>query len=109
MDLVNILEKQGDKMNEKVVRILNENVKPILAKHNGDIKLINIENNVVEVQMLGACSGCASASDTLQEIVLMELKKEIPEIKEVVMTTVISDDLLDLAKDILKVRNKLKR
>jgi Fe-S cluster biogenesis protein NfuA len=109
MDLVNILEKQGDKMNEKVVRILNENVKPILAKHNGAIKLINIENNVVEVQMLGACSGCASASDTLQEIVLMELKKEIPEIKEVVMTTVISDDLLDLAKDILKGRKKLKR
>lgn len=109
MDLVNKSDKQGDDMKEKVAKILNDSVKPILANHNGDIRLLNVENNVVEVQMLGACSGCASASDTLQEIVLVEIQKEIPEIREVVMTTVISDDLLDLAKSILKGKKELKR
>lgn len=94
-------------MKEKVNNILNDRVKPILANHKGDIKLINIEDNVVEVQMLGACSGCASASDTLQEIVLVEIQKEVPEIKEVVMTTVISNDLLDLAKKILNGKKEL--
>ncbi|WP_073046214.1 NifU family protein [Dethiosulfatibacter aminovorans] len=96
-------------MKEKVAKILNDSVKPILANHNGDIRLLNVDNNVVEVQMLGACSGCASASDTLQEIVLVEIQKEVPEIKEVVMTTVISDDLLDLARNILNGKKELKR
>lgn len=96
-------------MKARVSRILEEKVKPILANHNGDIRLLNVEENVVEVQMLGACSGCASASDTLQEIVLVEIQKEIPEINEVVMTTVVSEDLLDMARNILNRDKEIKR
>jgi len=96
-------------MKERINKILNDRVKPILENHKGDIRLINVENNTVEVQMLGACSGCASASDTLQEIVLVEIQKEIPEINEVVMTTVVSEDLLDMARNILNRDKELKR
>jgi Fe-S cluster biogenesis protein NfuA len=100
---------QGEDMKERINKILNDRVKPILENHKGDIRLINVENNTVEVQMLGACSGCASASDTLQEIVLVEIQKEIPEINEVVMTTVVSEDLLDMARNILNRDKEIKR
>ena len=51
----------------------------------GDIELIRItEDKVAEVQLIGACQGCPFSLQTLKAGVEMAVKKEVPEIKEVV-------------------------
>jgi len=88
-------------MRDKVEKILNDKVKPILANHKGDIDLVAVEDNCVEVSLLGACSGCPSAKNTLEEVVLANIQEELPQIQEVRLVTVISPDILSLAKNIL--------
>jgi Fe-S cluster biogenesis protein NfuA len=94
-------------MKEKIIQILESKVKPMLAIHNGDIKLIDVKNNIAQVQMLGACSGCASSSDTLKEVVLEEIRKEIPEIEDVVAVTLVSEDIIDMARSILNGNRRI--
>lgn len=88
-------------MFDKVNEVINRKIRPKLEKHYGDIKLVRVENNIVEVKLLGACSGCPSAKFTLEDIVLADLQEEIPEIKEVALVTEVSKDLIDMAKKIL--------
>lgn len=88
-------------MKEQVAQIIEEKVKPVLAHHNGAIELVGVKDNMVEVKLLGACSGCPSAKATLEEVVLATIQEEIPEIQEVALVTEISDDLISMARSIL--------
>ncbi|WP_432405986.1 NifU family protein [Wukongibacter sp. M2B1] len=88
-------------MFNQVEKVLKEKVRPKLLDHYGDIKLIKVENNVVEVKLLGACSGCPSAQFTIEDIVEASLKEEIPEIEKVVLVNEVSQELLDMARKIL--------
>ena len=88
-------------MFDQVNQVIKEKVRPKLLNHYGDIELIKIENGVVDVKLLGACSGCPSAKFTIEEIVQAEIQKEIPEIKKVELVHEVSKDLLDMAKKML--------
>ena len=69
---------------EKVKNII-EAVRPNLQSHGGDVELVGVdEDNNVKVRLQGACSGCPGAQMTLKLGIERLLKKEIPEIKEVV-------------------------
>ena len=62
-----------------------EKVRPYLQADGGDIKLVEItEDFVVKVELTGACRGCPYSEQTLKAGVEQALKKEIPEVKEVV-------------------------
>ncbi|WP_129596007.1 NifU family protein [Anaerophilus nitritogenes] len=93
-------------MFEEVQKIIEIKIRPKLMNHYGDIELIAVKDQVVEVKFLGACSGCPSAKITLEEIVLVDLKKEIPTIKEVHLVHEMSQELIDMAKKILNKENK---
>lgn len=88
-------------MYDQVSEVIDQYVRPKLKEHYGDIQLISVEDNVVSVKLLGACSGCPSAKFTLEDVVLTELKAVIPEITEVVLVQEVGQDLMDLAKKIL--------
>ncbi|MBF8984193.1 NifU family protein [Lutibacter sp. B2] len=88
-------------MFDQVNQVIKEKVRPKLLNHYGDIELIKIENDVVDVKLLGACSGCPSAKFTIEEIVQAEIQKEIPQIKKVELVHEVSKDLLDMAKKML--------
>jgi len=88
-------------MFRKVSNVINKKIRPKLERHYGDIKLIKVEDGIVEVKLLGACSGCPSAKITLEEIVLADLQSEIDEVKEVVLVTEVSQELIDIAKKML--------
>jgi Fe-S cluster biogenesis protein NfuA len=93
-------------MFDEVNKILDTCVRPTLAKHYGDIKLVSVENGVVEVKLLGSCNGCPSATSTVENIVEAALKEAIPSIKNVVIKNEISEELWDTARKILNNRNK---
>lgn len=88
-------------MEEKIIKILKEKVDPILAAHFGGADLVNFENGVAKVRLTGACSSCPSAQYTIEDVVKSILTEEIPEVKDVVLDTSVSQELIDMAKKIL--------
>jgi Fe-S cluster biogenesis protein NfuA len=86
---------------EKVQQVINDEIKPRLAEHNGDITLLDVKDGIVEVKFMGECSGCPSAKFTIEDVVEAVLIKEIPEIKKVVLINEVSDELWNMAKKIL--------
>jgi Fe-S cluster biogenesis protein NfuA len=71
-------------MKEQVEAALNK-IRPALNADGGDVKLIDVsDDGVVKVQLTGACGGCPMSQMTLKMGIEKTLKKEIPEVKEVV-------------------------
>lgn len=62
-----------------------EKIRPYLVADGGNIELVEVtEDNVVKVQLTGACSGCPFSLQTLKAGVEMAVKKDVPEIVKVV-------------------------
>jgi len=59
----------------KINSIIENEIAPELRKDNGDIELVNIEENNVYVKLKGQCSHCANAKLTLKNFVEMKLKE----------------------------------
>jgi Fe-S cluster biogenesis protein NfuA len=69
---------------EHVARVI-EDIRAALQMHGGDVKLVEVtEDGTVKVELQGACRGCPMAQMTIQRGVEARLKKEIPDVKEVV-------------------------
>ncbi|ALU73847.1 NifU family protein [Tenacibaculum finnmarkense genomovar finnmarkense] len=61
-----------------------EEIRPFLISDGGNIKLLSIENNIVKVQLEGACSGCSVNQMTLKNGVEATIKKYAPVIEQVI-------------------------
>jgi Fe-S cluster biogenesis protein NfuA len=62
-----------------------EQIKPSLQVDGGDVELVDVsDDGVVKVKLLGACHGCPMSQMTLKMGIERHLKKEVPEIKEVI-------------------------
>ena len=93
----------------KIEKVLDERVRPNLAQHGGDIEIEKLEDGVLHVRMHGQCSGCPSAELTLENLVNTELKEAFPELKDVVLVTGVSDDLIAQARQIMRQRKEAKK
>jgi Fe-S cluster biogenesis protein NfuA len=69
---------------KKIIQIMDEQIRPALARDGGDAVFCGFENGVVKLHLKGACSGCPSATMTLKMGIEAYLKEYIPEVKEVV-------------------------
>ena len=81
------LNENSNDLNEKekkIVQILDQKIRPAVAKDGGDIKFKEFKNGVVKVQLQGSCSGCPSSTMTLKQGVQNLLCHYLPEVKEVV-------------------------
>jgi len=85
-----VIEKDLNEINEnlkdiekKIVKLLDEKIRPAVAKDGGDIKFKEYKDGVVKVQLQGSCSGCPSSTATLKQGVQNLLCHYIPEVKEV--------------------------
>ncbi len=68
---------------KKVEGVIDQ-IRPYLEADGGNIRFVNItEDNVVEVELLGACGSCPMSQMTLKAGVEQAMKKAIPEIKSV--------------------------
>lgn len=71
-------------MKEKVQKVIDQ-IRPSLQADGGDVELVDIsEDGVVKVRLTGACHGCPMSQMTLKMGIEKYLKKQIPEVKEVV-------------------------
>ena len=69
---------------KKIVKILDQKIRPAVAKDGGDIKFKDFNDGIVRVQLQGSCSGCPSSTMTLKQGVQNLLCHYVPEVKEVI-------------------------
>jgi Fe-S cluster biogenesis protein NfuA len=71
-------------MRERVEKAL-EKVREMLAAEGGNVELVEVTaDGVVKVKLTGACGCCPMSQMTLKMGIERIIKKEIPEVKEVV-------------------------
>ena len=71
-------------MKDKVQKAI-EMVRPGLQADGGDVELIDVSaDGVVKVKLTGACRGCPMSQMTLKMGIEKIIKKQVPEIKEVI-------------------------
>ena len=73
----------SDDIEKKIIKILDQKIRPAVAKDGGDIKFKEFKNGIVKVQLQGSCSGCPSSTMTLKQGVQNLLCHYIPEVKQV--------------------------
>ena len=77
-------ETNLDEIEQKIVKILDQKIRPAVARDGGDIKFKEYKDGVVKVQLQGSCSGCPSSTMTLKKGVQNLLCHYLPEVKEVI-------------------------
>ena len=85
-----VIDKNSDvnledlkEVEKKIIHLLEQKIRPAVAKDGGDIKFKEFKNGKVKVQLQGSCSGCPSSTMTLKQGVQNLLCHYIPEVKEV--------------------------
>jgi len=68
---------------QNIIKILDQKIRPAVARDGGDIKFKEFKDGIVRVQLQGSCSGCPSSTMTLKQGVQNLLKHYIKEVKEV--------------------------
>jgi Fe-S cluster biogenesis protein NfuA len=75
-------------MIRQIEKILDDQIRPALASHGGDIEVIDFDNKKLFVKLTGGCQGCSSSKATLKDGIERLLIGKFPEmITEVVDLT----------------------
>ena len=89
-------------LNLEIEKALDEDVRPYLQSHNGDVRVDRIEDGIVYVEMLGACGDCSMANATNEGIIKNSLAGRVPGVKDVVLVSHYDEDLLVFAKEVME-------
>ncbi len=73
----------AEELKENVEKALEE-IRPFLLSDGGNISLVSIENNIVQVRLEGACTSCSINQMTLKNGVEATIKKFAPQIEQVI-------------------------
>ena len=77
------MSENNNELEQKVLNIIDQ-VRPYLQQDGGDIRFVNItEDMVVNVELTGACGSCPYSTMTLKNGVETAVKKALPQIKSV--------------------------
>ena len=74
-------------MIRKIEKLFDEQIRPSLASHGGNVEIVDVDNNKLFVRLQGGCQGCSSSNATLKDGIQKIKKKNFPEITEVVDLT----------------------
>ncbi|WP_078379116.1 NifU family protein [Sutcliffiella halmapala] len=69
-------------INEQVQEVLDK-LRPFLLRDGGDCELVDVEDGIVKLRLLGACGSCPSSTITLKAGIERALLEEVPGIIEV--------------------------
>ncbi len=76
-------EKDFKEIEKKIIKILDQKIRPAVAKDGGDIRFKEFKDGIVKVKLQGSCSGCPSSTLTLKQGVQNLLCHYIPEVRGV--------------------------
>ncbi|APH03810.1 NifU family protein [Metabacillus sp. HB246100] len=67
---------------DQVQEVLDK-LRPFLLRDGGDCELVDVEDGIVKLRLLGACGSCPSSTITLKAGIERALLEEVPGIIEV--------------------------
>jgi len=76
-----------DALYERVSRLFETQVNPMVARHGGVVELIDVQDHVVMLRMGGGCQGCGMADVTLRQGIEAMLHQHVPDVKGIVDIT----------------------
>jgi Fe-S cluster biogenesis protein NfuA len=76
-----------DALYEKVTKVFDEQVNPMVARHGGRVELIDVQDGVVMLRMGGGCQGCGMADVTLRQGIEGMLAQLVPDVRGIVDIT----------------------
>ena len=76
------MEEQTMSLYDQVADVL-ERLRPFLQRDGGDCELVDVEDGIVKLRLLGACNGCPSSTITLKAGIERILLEEVPGVVEV--------------------------
>jgi Fe/S biogenesis protein NfuA len=68
-------------------KLFDQQIRPALAQHGGNVEIVDVDNDVVFVKLIGGCQGCSSSKATLKGGIEQLIKQNYPEITEVIDLT----------------------
>ncbi|MGZ3787683.1 MAG: NifU family protein [Bacteriovorax sp.] len=74
-------------MLRKLEILFDEQVRPSLAAHGGNVEIIDLDNDKLFVKLSGGCQGCSSSKATLKDGIQTLVKQNFSMISEVVDLT----------------------
>jgi Fe-S cluster biogenesis protein NfuA len=77
----------GRGMKEKIQYLLAHKINPGVAAHAGFVELIDVKDNNVYIRLGGGCQGCGAADFTLRQGIEAIIRKEVPEIRQILDIT----------------------
>jgi len=76
-------ELDNNDVEDRIMKILDDKIRPAVARDGGDIKFKSFKDGVVHVELQGSCSGCPSSLMTLKQGVQNLLCHYVEEVKSV--------------------------
>ena len=67
---------------DEVLEVLDK-LRPFLQRDGGDVELVDVEDGVVKLKLMGACGSCPSSTITLKAGIERALVEEVEGINEV--------------------------
>lgn len=74
---------QSTEMYDEVLEVLDK-LRPFLQRDGGDVELVDVEDGIVKLKLMGACGNCPSSTITLKAGIERALLEEVEGVEEVV-------------------------
>jgi len=68
---------------DEVLEVLDK-LRPFLQRDGGDVELVDVEDGIVKLKLMGACGSCPSSTITLKAGIERALFEEVEGIQEVI-------------------------
>jgi Fe-S cluster biogenesis protein NfuA len=69
-------------MYDEVLDVLDK-LRPFLQRDGGDVELVDVEDGIVKLRLMGACGSCPSSTITLKAGIERALLEEVEGVQEV--------------------------
>lgn len=73
---------QQSTMYDEVLEVLDK-LRPFLQRDGGDVELVDVEDGIVKLKLVGACGSCPSSTITLKAGIERALLEEVEGVQEV--------------------------
>jgi Fe-S cluster biogenesis protein NfuA len=82
-ELNNMSENAQSTMYDEVSDVLDK-LRPFLQRDGGDVELVDVEDGIIKLKLVGACGSCPSSTITLKAGIERALLEEVEGVQEVV-------------------------
>jgi Fe-S cluster biogenesis protein NfuA len=82
--------------------VIEKDIRPQLQRDGGDIEIVGLRDNVLTLRLRGQCCTCPLSSQTIGGFIKRVLNERINGLKDVVVESGLSEEMLDVARKFLR-------